>query len=500
MPPELPADLTAALADRYELRRALGQGGMATVYLAHDDKHRRDVALKVLVPGLAALLGVERFLKEIRIAARLTHPHIVALYDSGEAGGFLYYVMPYIDGGSLRQRLAAERTLPLDQALAVAGPVADALSYAHRMGVLHRDIKPENILFSQGHPIVADFGIARAISTAGGDNLTRTGFPLGTPGYMSPEQAAGLAQLDERTDVYSLTVVVYEMLVGEVCGRWPGDEAVRAGRFLDAPPSHRERLAQVGSRAEAALVRGLALEHAWRTVTPAQLIADLRGAAAAPRQYADAEVREIVKLATELEASLPTAGGVMTLGGIEALAGEVGVAPEVVREAARALPAPLDAAGALAALGPTPRELTGTVAARYEQVTFSPWRLMDPTTPPDEPWGLTDVLFVAFFSILTAGVLPLVFIGVARARKRRLRAFFRDGVPATAQIVDFKEEEVAFGVKLSRVRYEFEAGGRAQRGSDLTLPVIADRWRAGDRIEILYMPERNYDSVMVTGR
>jgi serine/threonine-protein kinase len=163
---------------------------MATVYLARDRKHNRDVAVKVLRPDLAASLGADRFLKEIEIAARLTHPHILALHDSGEAGGFLYYVMPYITGHSLRQRIEAQQRLSPGEALRIAAPVADALSYAHEMGVFHRDIKPENILFSQGHPIVADFGIAKAVSTAGVGNLTRTGFPLGTPGYMSPEQAA----------------------------------------------------------------------------------------------------------------------------------------------------------------------------------------------------------------------------------------------------------------------------------------------------------------------
>src|SRR5438067_180889 len=236
VPPDIPLDLAAALAERYELREVLGRGGMATVYLAYDRKHRRDVALKVLLPGLAAFLGVERFLKEIQVAARLTHPHILALHDSGEAGGFLYYVMPYLEGGSVRQQLAGRRPRGADQALAIAPPVADALSYAHRMGVLHRDIKPENILFSQGHPIVSDFGIAKAISTAGGANLTRTGFPVGTPGYMSPEQAAGLTDLDERTDVYSLAVVIYEMLVGEVPGRWPTEDAGRGGGAERATP------------------------------------------------------------------------------------------------------------------------------------------------------------------------------------------------------------------------------------------------------------------------
>jgi len=340
VPPDIPADLEAALAERYELRQVLGRGGMATVYLAYDRKHRRGVALKVLLPGLAAFLGVERFLKEIQVAARLTHPHILALHDSGEAGGFLYYVMPYIDGGSLRQQLAGGARLHVERALAIAAPVADALSYAHRMGVLHRDIKPENILFSQGHPIVADFGIAKAISTAGGANLTRTGFPVGTPGYMSPEQAAGLTDLDERTDVYSLTVVIYEMLVGEVPGRWPTEDAVRTGRFLEAAATHRTRLTEAGSRIEGALVRGLAIRHDQRTATPGALMDDLAGRAtegAARRRFSGDEVQQIVKRATELEATTPTASGAMTIGGVEALAAEVGIAPSVVRAAADSL-------------------------------------------------------------------------------------------------------------------------------------------------------------------
>jgi serine/threonine-protein kinase len=283
------------------------------VYLADDQKHHRAVALKVLLPGLAAYLGVERFLKEIQIAARLTHPHILALHDSGEAGGFLYYVMPYIDGASLRQQLEAreQRRFSQHEVFAIAEPVADALSYAHRMGVLHRDIKPENILFSQGHPIVGDFGIAKAVSTAGGANLTRTGFPVGTPGYMSPEQAAGLTELDERTDVYSLAVVIYEMLVGEVPGRWPTEDAVRAGRFLEATPRHRTQLTAVGSRIEAALVRGLAIRNDQRTATPAALMTSYRGAwsAAAPdRRSRDRQGK------TEMEATNKTASDAMTIG------------------------------------------------------------------------------------------------------------------------------------------------------------------------------------------
>ena len=372
MPPDIPVELATALAERYELRRLLGRGGMATVYLGYDRKHHRDVALKVLLPGLAASLGVERFLKEIQIAARLTHPHILAMHDSGEAGGFLYYVMPFIDGGSLRQRLVSERRLGAADVMTIAAPVADALDYAHRMGVLHRDIKPENILFSQRHPIVADFGIAKAISTAGGMNLTRTGFPLGTPGYMSPEQAAGLTDLDERTDVYSLAVVIYEMVVGETPGRWPTEEAVRAGRFLEAGSAHRTRLTQAGAGVEAALVRGLAVRHDQRTPTPGALIDQLRAPPSPDvppprRRYSGGEVQEIVKRASELEATRPTAGGAMTIGGVEQLAGEVGIAPDVVRAAARSLAS----SGATPVPAEPPRRnlwIGGPTALHYERV------------------------------------------------------------------------------------------------------------------------------------
>src|SRR5580765_8396597 len=209
------ARLTAALADRYRIERELGAGGMATVYLAQDLKHHRPVAIKVLHPELAAALGPERFLREIEISARLRHPHIVPLYDSGEAGGFLYYVMPQVEGESLRDRLRREKQLPLDDALQIAREVADALSYAHSRGVIHRDIKPENILLESGHAVVADFGIARAVSAAGHDRLTATGMSIGTPMYMSPEQAAGETDLDGRSDLYSLACVLYEMLSGQ---------------------------------------------------------------------------------------------------------------------------------------------------------------------------------------------------------------------------------------------------------------------------------------------
>jgi serine/threonine-protein kinase len=208
---DLSPRLKDALADRYRIERELGRGGMATVYLAEDLKR---VAIKVLDPEVAAAIGPERFLGEIATVARLTHPHILPMHDSGIADGLLYYVMPYVEGESLRDRLAREKQLPLEDALRIAREVADALSYAHSRGLIHRDIKPENILLQEGHAVVADFGIARTAAAAGGEKLTATGIAVGTPAYMSPEQAAGGRDLDGRSDLYSLGCALYEMLAG----------------------------------------------------------------------------------------------------------------------------------------------------------------------------------------------------------------------------------------------------------------------------------------------
>jgi len=210
-----PDRLAAALSDRYRIERELGQGGMATVYLAHDLKHDRNVALKVLKPELAAVLGAERFVVEIKTTAALQHPHILPLFDSGTAGGFLFYVMPFIDGETLRSRLDRETQLGVDEAVKITTAVADALDYAHRHGVIHRDIKPENILLHEGRPMVADFGIALALSAAAGGRMTETGLSLGTPHYMSPEQATAEREITARSDIYSLGSVLYEMLTGE---------------------------------------------------------------------------------------------------------------------------------------------------------------------------------------------------------------------------------------------------------------------------------------------
>src|SRR5687767_7062401 len=206
--------LSAALADRYRIERELGQGGMATVYLAEDLKHKRKVALKVLKPELAAVLGAERFVQEITTTASLQHPHILPLFDSGTADGFLFYVMPYIQGETIREKLNRETQFSVEDAVRIAREVADALDYAHRHGVIHRDIKPENILLHDGRPMVADFGIALAVSAAAGGRMTETGLSLGTPHYMSPEQATAEKELSNRSDIYSLGCVLYEMLTG----------------------------------------------------------------------------------------------------------------------------------------------------------------------------------------------------------------------------------------------------------------------------------------------
>ena len=206
--------LAAALADRYRIERELGAGGMATVYLAEDLKHDRKVAIKVLKPGLAAVPGAERFIVEIKTTAALQHPHILPLFDSGSADGFLFYVMPYVEGETLRTRLDRETQLAVDEAVRITTNIADALDYAHRHGVIHRDIKPENILLHDGRPMVADFGIALALSAAAGGRMTEAGLSLGTPHYMSPEQATAEKEITGRSDVHSLASVLYEMLTG----------------------------------------------------------------------------------------------------------------------------------------------------------------------------------------------------------------------------------------------------------------------------------------------
>ena len=251
--------IQSALAPRYLVRRELGAGGMAVVYLAEDPRHGRQVAVKVMRPELAAALGPERFLREIRIAARLRHPHIVPLYDSGEADGLLYYVMPYVEGESLRDRLRRERQLPVDEALGIAREVADALAHAHEHELIHRDIKPENILLEGGHALVADFGIARAVGSAATTQVTTaTGLAIGTPAYMSPEQALGDTAVDARSDIYALGCVLYEMLAGEPPYTGPTPQAIMARQLAEPVRSLRIVRDAVPDLLERAVMRALA--------------------------------------------------------------------------------------------------------------------------------------------------------------------------------------------------------------------------------------------------
>jgi eukaryotic-like serine/threonine-protein kinase len=263
--------LTASLAGDYVIERELGQGGMATVYLAHDVRHDRRVALKVLRPELAAVIGAARFLQEIRTVANLQHPHILPLFDSGDVSGTVYYVMPYIEGESLRDRLTRERQLPIDHAIRLASEVASALDYAHRRGVLHRDIKPENILLHEGQALVSDFGIALAVARS--DNaprLTETGMSLGTPHYMSPEQAMGERTLDARTDIYSLGCVVYEMLAGEPPFTGPSAQAIIARVVTEDPRPLRTQRRTIPPHVEAAVYCALEKLPADRFATAGQ--------------------------------------------------------------------------------------------------------------------------------------------------------------------------------------------------------------------------------------
>ena len=276
---ELRGRLAAALAGRYEIERELGRGGMATVYLARDLRHGRPFALKVVRPDLAAAVGGERFLREIETTARLAHPHVLPLLDSGEAAGVLYYAMPYVAGESLRARLTRERQLPVDDALRIAREVADALDYAHRQGVVHRDVKPENILLEDGHAVVADFGIARAITTAGGERLaetlTATG-AVGTPAYMSPEQSAGAREVDGRSDVYALGCVLYELLAGEPPFTGPTAESVIRQHLTAAAPPLTGLCPTLPPAVAVAVTRALAKGPADRFSTAAQFADALR--------------------------------------------------------------------------------------------------------------------------------------------------------------------------------------------------------------------------------
>ncbi|MFL5507861.1 MAG: protein kinase domain-containing protein [Gemmatimonadales bacterium] len=295
---ELLQRLRSALGDRFELQREVGRGGMATVFLALDRKHDRRVALKVLHPELAASLGPERFLREIRTAARLSHPHIIPLHDSGQADGQLYYVMPFIDGESLRDRMSREGRLAIGTAVAIARDVALALDHAHRQGIVHRDIKPENVMLQDDEALVADFGIAKAVESAGSDHLTATGVAVGTPAYMSPEQAAGEREPDGRSDVYSVGILLFEMLCGRAPFAGASAQAMIMKRFIeDAPPARADR-AEIPADLDRAVAKALAREPDERYQTAAQFAAAL---ATSANSTASATAATVVLPATPAE-------------------------------------------------------------------------------------------------------------------------------------------------------------------------------------------------------
>jgi eukaryotic-like serine/threonine-protein kinase len=294
----------SAVSDRYRFERELGSGGMATVYLAQDLKHGRQVAIKVLRPELAAALGSERFVREIEIAAKLTHPHILPLFDSGQADGLLYYVMPYVEGESLRERLNRESRLPVAEAIRLTDQIASALAYAGEHGVVHRDIKPENILLAGDQAIVADFGIARAVEAAGGDGLTHTGIAVGTPAYMSPEQACGSGAVDGRSDVYALGCVVYEMVAGRAPFAGRTAQALFAKHAAATVPGIRTISPDVPLFLERAVQRAMAKDPADRFPTAGAFADALTTAAVVsrvrrpwPRQWVAGAVTALILIA-----------------------------------------------------------------------------------------------------------------------------------------------------------------------------------------------------------
>src|SRR5512132_3996495 len=286
--PETQSRLQVALSDRYRIEREIGAGGMATVFLAQDLRHDRRVALQLLRPELSAVIGAERFLAEIKLTANLQHPHILPLFDSGEADGFLFYVMPFVEGESLRSRLNREKQLPMADAVRIATEVAGALDYAHRHGVVHRDIKPENILIHDGRALVADFGIALAASKAGGNRMTETGMSLGTPHYMSPEQAMGEREITARSDVYALGVVLYEMLTGDPPFSGSTAQAIVARVLTEAPRPILPQRHTIPPEVESAILVALEKLPADRFATAAEFADALKGRHSGPTRVSTA--------------------------------------------------------------------------------------------------------------------------------------------------------------------------------------------------------------------
>jgi Tol biopolymer transport system component/tRNA A-37 threonylcarbamoyl transferase component Bud32 len=386
--------LRESLAERYRLERELGQGGMATVYLAQDLKHDRPVAIKVLRPELAAVIGAERFLREIKTIATLQHPHILGLIDSGEVNGTAYYVMPFVEGESLRGRLQREKQLPIADAVRLAGEVAAALDYAHRHGVIHRDIKPENILLHDGSALVADFGIALAVSSAGGNRMTETGMSLGTPHYMSPEQAMGEREITARSDVYALGCVTYEMLTGDPPFIGSTAQAIIAKVMTEKPAGIRRQRERVPEEVEDAVLTALEKLPADRFATAAEFAAALDGRGTA-RTVRTASAAHLRSRALSRLRPLPLAAAALVLLTLGALAGALVAGRRTLATATFLQRTFRSEAIYNARYAPGGRGIVYSAAAE----TFAPELfLVRPDYPEPKPLGLTDTHLLAVSS------------------------------------------------------------------------------------------------------
>jgi len=443
-PDAVPAPLAPGrrVGSRYEIVRPLGRGGFAHTYLARAIEGGRVVALKTLHGrAVTDLKAYELFEREARVLLGLRHrgvPEFIEFFRA-DLGGTqtAVLVMEYVDGPSLAGTIADGPPLAPLQVLDLMLELLGVLDYLHTRAppILHRDIKPANVIVrADGGPVLVDFGAVRNVFKAPGESGPTV---VGTYGYMPYEQYMG--QASPASDLYALGATFLHL----VTGRPPSDFMADDGR-LAVPAS-----LPVGQPLRGVIARLLE--------------------SAPTRRYPSARAAREALLAP----ARPVAEGPGT----------------ALVPAATVLPLALD---------PAPRPLAGPAAERFTALAHSMWQLMEPTQLPDEHWGVMDWFQIVFFSTVTVGVLPLVFFGIARSRRRRLRRFFRDGVPGTAEIMDFRPEDVAFGVKFTRVRYEFQVDGRTHRGSDVVLPVIADRWRAGEHVEVLYLPERSYDSVIIS--
>ncbi len=433
------------MGTRYEIVRPLGRGGFGHTYLARDLQDDHAVALKTLHGSrVADLKAYELFEREARVLTGLRHrgvPEFVEFFRA-EVGGAqtAVLVMEYVEGVSLVQTIAEGPPLPPLKVLDLMLELLGVLDYLHTRAppILHRDIKPANVIVrSDGGPVLVDFGAVRNVLRAPDESGSTV---VGTHGYMPYEQYMG--QASPASDLYALGATFLHL----VTGRPPSDFMADEGRI----------------------------------VVPAELPVGepMRGVITRLLEPAPARRYPSARAAREALLAAPTRPADAASG--TALAVSSHVAPLV--------------------LEPAPRALTGTAAERYQALAHGARQLMEPTQLPGDRWGVVDWVTVIFFSVLTVGVLPGVFFAMSRARKRRLRRFFRDGIPGMAEILDFRQEDAGFGVKFTRVRYEFQADGRTQRGSDVVLPVIADRWREGERVEILYLPDGTYDSVIISAQ